>query len=170
MTTMVLTAFCLLLPEMNLSRVRLRRLLHPCGFQLVQDVGDVVVVLGEDVLGEADDGLGDTRRVGQAHAVAQDLQQRSPERCGQEGVRARLPVALVGGGDGDEDARGDVQEQPAQLRAGVVGDHADGVDVPGLQRTAVGEGVGDAVGIDRGERRGDGVLAYDSSSRSGRPC
>ncbi|MFF5859582.1 hypothetical protein ACFY8B_28855 [Streptomyces sp. NPDC012751] len=30
-------------------------------------------------------------------------------------MRARLPVAVVGGGDGDEDARGDVQEQPAPL-------------------------------------------------------
>lgn len=73
------------------------------------------MVLGEDVLGEADDGFGDTRLVGPAHAVAQDLQQRSPERCGQEGLRARLPVAVVDGGDGDEDARGDVQEQPVSL-------------------------------------------------------
>ncbi|MET9734552.1 hypothetical protein ABZZ79_29120 [Streptomyces sp. NPDC006458] len=53
---------------------------------------------------------------------------------GEEGVGARLPVVVVLGGDGDEDARGDVQEQPVQLRARVVGDRAGGVDVAGLHQ------------------------------------
>lgn len=72
-----------------------------------------------------------------ASAVGQDLQEWSPERGGEEGVRARLPVAVVHGGDGDDDARGDVREQPAQLRARVVGDRAGSVDAPGLQRPDV---------------------------------
>jgi hypothetical protein len=53
-----------------------------------------------------------------------------------------------------------VQKQPVQLRALVVGDRAGGVDVAGLHRPDVGEGVGDVLGLHRGERRGDGVLGH----------
>ncbi|WP_435192119.1 hypothetical protein [Streptomyces sp. bgisy126] len=36
--------------------------------------------------------------------MAQQLQQQASERGGQEGVRARLAVVVVCGGDGNEDA------------------------------------------------------------------
>ncbi|MFE5852328.1 hypothetical protein ACFQ61_03755 [Streptomyces sp. NPDC056500] len=79
-------------------RVCLHRLLPPGGFQLAQDVCDVAGLFGEDVLGEAGDVLGDTRGRHGADAVdGQDFQQQSPERRRQEGVRARLPVAVVHG-------------------------------------------------------------------------
>ncbi|GAA3386794.1 hypothetical protein GCM10017752_00160 [Streptomyces roseoviridis] len=52
-------------------------------------------------------------------------------------VSARYQIAVKGGGDGDEDARGDVQEQPVQLRACVVGDLAGGVYVGGMDRPDV---------------------------------
>jgi hypothetical protein len=42
--------------------VRLEGLADADGFQLAEDVGDVLVVLGEDLLGEGDDGAGDTLR------------------------------------------------------------------------------------------------------------
>lgn len=47
-----------------------------------------------------------------------------------------------------------------QLWARVVGDRAGGVDVAGLHRPDVGEGVGDVGRIHRGERHGDGVLGH----------
>jgi hypothetical protein len=76
---------------------------------------------------------------------------------------------VVLGGDGDDDARGDVQEQLVQLRAArVFGDRDGGVDVVGLQRPDVREGGGDVVRLHRGERRGDGVLGHGCSSSSGR--
>ncbi|MGW9453390.1 hypothetical protein [Streptomyces sp. NPDC055632] len=92
--------------------------------------------------------------------MAQELQQQASERGGREGVRARLAVVVVRGGDGNEDAGGDVQEWPVQLRARVVGDLAGGVDVGGVDRPDVGEGGGDVGRLHRGERSGDGVLGH----------
>ncbi|MFD9721549.1 hypothetical protein [Streptomyces sp. NPDC059076] len=65
--------------DVGRRRVCFHRLLYPGGFQLAQDVGDVFVFAGEDVLGEADDGPGDARRTGQALAVADELQQKPSE-------------------------------------------------------------------------------------------
>ncbi|WP_329305857.1 hypothetical protein OG322_40700 [Streptomyces sp. NBC_01260] len=104
------------------------------------------------------------------HSPSQELQQKPSERRRQEGMRAGLPVVVVHGGDRDEDARGDVQEHLEHLRAHAVDDRAGGIDVAGLQRLDVGEGADDTLRLHRGERRGDGVLGHDDSSRTGRPA
>ncbi|MFD9722094.1 hypothetical protein [Streptomyces sp. NPDC059076] len=66
--------------DVGRRRVCFYRLLCPGRFRLAQDVGDVFVFAGEDVLGEADDGPGDARRTGQALAVADEFQQKLSDR------------------------------------------------------------------------------------------
>lgn len=97
-------------------------LVHADGLQPAEDIGDVLMLLGEDFLGEADDGPGDgcVHCQAQGVAVAQDLQEYPAEGLQGEGVCVELLVLVVQGGDWDDDAFGDVQEQLVQLRSETV--------------------------------------------------
>ncbi|KMS91043.1 hypothetical protein ACZ91_11800 [Streptomyces regensis] len=61
------------------------------GLQLAQDIGDVLVVLGEDLRDEGDDGAGDALLAsGPRHAGTQGGDGDVSEGLRGEGVRARL--------------------------------------------------------------------------------
>ncbi|MEU5714086.1 MULTISPECIES: hypothetical protein [Streptomyces] len=149
--------------------MRIEGLAHADGLQLAQGVGDVFVVLGEELLREVDDGAGDAlRRVRSGlRPGSQRGHEDPPEGLQGEGVRARLAGLRAGQrGDRYDDAFGDVDEQLGHPRCNT-GELVGGVDVVGLGGPEVAEGADGLVRSHRGERRGVGHVG---SSRTGRPA
>ncbi|MFD8220839.1 hypothetical protein ACFV2U_46060 [Streptomyces sp. NPDC059697] len=150
--------------------VRIEGLAQGGGHQLLQGVRDVLVVLGEDLRGEADDGAGDgIRRVcpGVRAPDAQGVQEDGPEFL--QGERAHARHAVLCGdqrGDRDDDAVGDVYEQGGHLRL-LCRELDCGVDVAGLHCPEVVEGADDRVRSHRSERRGYGGLGHGQHSSQG---
>ncbi|MFI8308463.1 hypothetical protein ACIF80_34710 [Streptomyces sp. NPDC085927] len=145
-----------------------RRCTTSGGLQLAQSVGDVLVVLGEELQGEVDDGAGDAfRRVRPGlRPGPQRGHEDAPEGLQSEGVRARLARFRAGQrGDGDDDPFDDVDEQLGHPRL-AAGELAGGVDVVGLHGPEVAERADGRVRGHRGERHVGG--GHDGSSRTRR--
>ncbi|WP_186785330.1 hypothetical protein [Streptomyces misionensis] len=91
--------------------MRIEGLAHADGLQLAQGVGDVLVVVGEELRGEVDDGAGDAlHRVRPGpRPVPQRGHEDAPQGLQGEGVLARLARVRAGQrGDRDDDPGGDV--------------------------------------------------------------
>ncbi|WP_171168978.1 hypothetical protein [Streptomyces sp. I05A-00742] len=94
--------------------VRLHCLYQAGSLQLSEHVDDVLVLLGEDLLSEADDGQGNARGRRRTGVVVdtQDAQEQLAECCHHEGVVTRHGhVPAEQSGDRDDDPLGDVDEQ-----------------------------------------------------------
>jgi hypothetical protein len=118
------------------------------------------VILGEDLFGEADDGMGDALRCVRPglRPVVQSGHEDASDGLQGEGVVARLRVDAAQRSDRDDDPLGDVHEQRGHRRFG--GEElSGGMGVAGLDRPEVVEGADHRVRGHRGERRG-GVLEH----------
>ncbi|MER7569430.1 hypothetical protein ABTZ93_42110 [Streptomyces sp. NPDC097941] len=112
--------------------MRIKGLAQAHGFHLPEDVGYVFVFLGEDLPGEADDGLGDAlRRVRPGlRPVEQGGHEDPSDGLQGEGVVARLRVDATQRGDRGDDPVGDLYEQRGHCRVG--GELGSGLGVAGL--------------------------------------
>ncbi|WP_186319322.1 hypothetical protein [Streptomyces sp. SAJ15] len=107
---------------------------HADGLQLGEGIGDVLVVLGEELRGEVDDRASDAlRRIrpGMGPDPQRGHEDASEDLQG-EGVLERLARVRAGQcGDRDDDARRDVDEQLGHPWLGA-SELAGGIDVVGL--------------------------------------
>ncbi len=92
------------------------------GVGSVGGVRAVGVGVGDDAGGEPDDAAGYAQRGGGGGApcsAPQRGQQDVPDLDQGEGVRVRVPVTALEGGDGEGDVLGEPQQQEGQRRVGV---------------------------------------------------